>query len=114
MRNFLRQSFRVERIRFLLLALALGACGCSGPSEADRHNRRLVDAILTAITMKNVHWLDDDAVLAESGLAAGELSEEDYEELVSIIELARQGDWQTAEKTGYEFRLTHPFVRDGQ
>jgi hypothetical protein len=101
-------------VRFLLLALALVAGGCSGPSEADRHNRRLVDAILTAITMKNVHWLDDDLVLAESGLAAGELSEEDYEELLSIIELARNGDWQAAEKTGYEFRLTHPFVRDGE
>lgn len=114
MRNFLEQGLRVYCVGCLLLALALAACGCSGPSEADRHNRRLVDAILTAITMKNVNWLDDDAALAESGLAAGELAEEDYEELLAIIDLAREGNWQAAEKTGYEFRQAHPYVRAGE
>ena len=94
--------------------LALLVHGCSAPTEVDRDNRRLVDAILTAITMKNSNWLDDDAKLAEERHLAGQLTDSDYEELASVIEIARSGDWKTAEQEGYEFRARRPFVREGQ
>jgi hypothetical protein len=102
------------RLGGLLFALALTFQGCSGPTEVDRDNRRLVDAILTAITMKNTNWLDDDAELAEQRNLAGQLTDSDYEQLASVIEIARSGDWKTAEQEGYEFRKRRPFVREGQ
>jgi hypothetical protein len=97
-----------------LFALTFLLPGCSAPTEVDRDNRRLVDAILTAITMKNSSWLEDDAELAEQRNLAGKLSDSDYEQLASVIEIARAGDWKTAEQQGYEFRKQRPFVREGQ
>jgi hypothetical protein len=98
----------------IALLLGLLATGCSAPSEVDRDNRRLLDAILTAITMKNSIWLEDDARLAETRHSAGQLADADYAPLVSIIEKARLGDWQAAENLGYQFRKERPFVREGE
>jgi hypothetical protein len=95
---------------FTLTSLLLG---CSAPTQAERDNRRLVDAIVTAITMKNTIWLEDDAELAEKRHLAGHLTDKEYEELTVIIEKARSGDWQSAENKGYEFRKAHPFVKEG-
>jgi hypothetical protein len=96
-----------------ILAASLLAAGCSAPTEAERDNRRLVDAILTAITMKNTNWLDDDAKLAEQRHLDGHLTDDEYEQLSSVIEIAKAGDWQAAEKEGYEFRKQHPYVKEG-
>ena len=101
------------RLEWLLLALLLMASGCSAPIEVDRDNRRLVDAILTAITMKNATWLEDDAKLAGHRHRDGQLADDEYEQLVAVIETAQAGDWQAAEKQGYEFRKQHPFVKEG-
>ncbi len=103
-----------DQSRALVFAILLCAAGCSLPSEVDRDNRRLVDAILTAITMKNVNWLEDDAALAEKRHEAGHFTDDEYAQLQSIIETARSGDWTSAEKQGYEFRKRHPFVREGE
>ena len=98
----------------LPFALTLLLSGCSAPTEVDRDNRRLLDAILTAITMKNTSWLEDDAELARQRHGAGQLTDWEYKQLVSMIEKGRSGDWNTAEKLGYEFRKAHPFVKPGQ
>src|SRR5258708_38572249 len=88
--------------------------GCSAPTEVDRDNRRLVDAILTAITMKNANWLEDDAQLAEKRHLDGQLADADYDRLLAIIEKGRSGDWKSPEQQGYEFRKPRPFVKEGQ
>jgi hypothetical protein len=98
----------------ILIALAAISAGCSGPTEVDRDNRRLVDAVLTAITMKNANWLEDDAKLADQRNLAGQLCDDDYEELSAVIEIARAGDWKTAEREGYAFRKRRPFVSEGR
>ncbi len=98
----------------LLFALAPLAAGCSSPTENDRDNRRLLDAILTAITMKNAHWLEEDAALTDRRHEAGQLLDAEYEQLVAIIEKGKAGDWRRAEELGYEFRKGHPFVKEGQ
>jgi hypothetical protein len=107
-----RQKYRFSCLFLFMLALLLPAC--SAPTEVDRDNRRLVDAILTAITMKNTNWLDDDAELAKQRNLAGQLSDSDYEQLAAVIEIARSGDWKTAEREGYEFRKRRPFVQEGR
>ena len=109
-----RTKYHIRGLVALALAAPLAAWGCSPPSEIDRDNRRLVDAILTAITMQNENWLEDDAQLAEERHSAGQLTEAEFEELQSILEIARSGDWQAAEKAGYAFRKKHPFVREGE
>ena len=45
---------------------------------------------------------------------AGQLTDSDYEELAAVIEIARSGDWKTAEQECYEFRQRRPFVREGR
>ena len=109
-------SSRRQRARWpfrLVWSLALLTAGCAGPTQADRDNRRLVDAILTAITMKNLTWLEEDAQLATTQHQTGHLTDDEYEHLLSIIGRARSGDWLGAEKQNYKFRKDHPFVREG-
>ncbi|HLJ10835.1 MAG TPA: hypothetical protein VKU82_06585 [Planctomycetaceae bacterium] len=107
-------SGRRSRWGLCVLGLALAVWGCSEPTQIERDNRRLLDALLTAITMKNSHWLEDHAALAEKRREAGHLTEWEYVQLSSIIEKGRSGDWQAAEKKAYEFRKEHPFVKEGQ
>jgi hypothetical protein len=98
----------------LILIVAVLAGGCSGPTKTDRDNRRVVDALLTSITMKNATWLEDAAALAEKRYEAGQLADWEHERLSAIVATARSGQWRAAERMGYEFRAERPFVRDGQ
>jgi len=95
-------------------ALALVACGCRGPTQEDRYNRRALDAILTAITMKSTDLLEESARRAKERFDEGHLTDQEYQGMEAIIDKARSGDWSGAEKDGYEFRKKHPFLKDGQ
>ncbi len=99
---------------FCGIALALVAAGCSAPTEAERDNRRLVDALLTAITMKNAEWLDEASQLTDERHRDGHLTDDEFDELNAVIETAKSGKWSDAEKQGYEFRQKHPFVAEGK
>jgi hypothetical protein len=98
----------------VLLGCALLASSCGGPTGVERDNRRALDAILTAITIKNARLLEDDARRAKARYDAGHFRAEQYQALEAIIEKARAGDWSGAEADGYVFRKRHPFVKDGQ
>src|SRR6266404_7477166 len=93
----------------VLLGSALLASGCRGPTEVERDNRRVLDAILTAITIKNHRLLEDDARRARARFDAGQLSADDYQAMEAIITKARAGKWSDAETAGYAFRRLHPF-----
>ena len=97
-----------------VLGIALALSGCSEPTQVERDNRRLLDALLTAITVKNSGWLEDHAALADKRREAGHLTEWEYAQLASIIEKGRSGDWQAAEQKAYDFRKEHPFVKEGR
>jgi hypothetical protein len=97
------------------LILALLASGCRrAPTDVERDNRRVLDAILTAITIKSTRLLEDNAKRARARHEAGQLTNEEYEGLEAIIHKARHGDWSGAEEDGYEFRKHHPFVQEGR
>jgi hypothetical protein len=98
----------------ILFGLAVLASGCRGPTPQDRENRRALDAILTAITMKNARLLEDSATRVKARHDAGHLTDAEYEGMEAIISKARGGDWSGAENDGYEFRKKHPFVKEGQ
>jgi hypothetical protein len=91
---------------------AMVLAGCSGePSERELKNRRELEALLTAVSLKNKKELDRDARRIEERRASGELSEAPYRALQAIIEKARAGDWGAAEEQAYRFREASPFFR---
>jgi hypothetical protein len=105
---------KTTRLSGFLLGLVLLAPGCGGPTQEARENRRELDAILTAITIRNSRLLEDDAGRIKARRDAGQLTDEEYRGMEAVINKARAGDWAGAERDGYEFRNKHPFVREGQ
>jgi hypothetical protein len=103
----------IERGRSLAVAgliLILILAGCSGePSGRERENRRELEALLTAVSLRNKSELERDAARIEARHASGELSDAPYRTLRAILEKARAGDWSAAEKQAYEFRDASPF-----
>ena len=100
-----------RRGRSLLLAgLILVLAGCSGePSGRELRNRREVEALLTAISLRSRTELDKDARRIEARHASGELSDVPFRTLQEIIKQAQAGDWAAAEKQSYAFRENSPF-----
>jgi hypothetical protein len=106
-----RAGARLARVP-LVAALALALAGCSGePSERELKNRRELEALLTAVSLKDRKELDRDARRIDGRHASGELSDAPHRALREIVEKARAGDWAGAEKQAYEFRDASPFFR---
>ena len=76
--------------------------GCGEPSVRELKNRRELEALLTAISLKNQKELDKDIQRIEERHASGELSDESYKDLQEIVKKAQGGDWGGAEKQAYE------------
>lgn len=98
----------------IVVTLAMLAASCRQPSAKDRDNSRLVECVLTAITLRNARLLEDDAKWAAERHESGQLADDDYREIEAIINQARKGDWLAAEEDGYRFRERRPFVRYGR
>ncbi len=103
---------RVRGLRTVwLLAIAVGLtlAGCGEPSEREYKNRRELEALLTAITLRNKNELDRDMRRIEERHDAGELSDASHKDLQEIIQKAQAGDWGEAEKEAYLLRESKPF-----
>ena len=114
LRNCGRLSPRDISSRFsklMLIAVGLVASGCGKPSETTRDNRRLMDAILTAVTIRDSKELSNDQKLLNVRRDAGKLSKKAYSILRDAISQAEAGEWATAEKQLYEFRKQTPFPK---
>jgi hypothetical protein len=85
--------------------------GCGEPSVHELENRRELEALLTAISLKNQKELERDIKRIEDRRAAGKLSDGSYKELNEIIKKAQGGDWAGAEKRAYEMRESNPFFQ---
>jgi hypothetical protein len=93
----------------LLVSLLLLLAGCGEPSVRELKNRRELEALLTAISLKNQKELNKDIGRIEERHASGELSDESYHDLQAIATKAQAGDWRGAEKEAYEMRESKPF-----
>jgi hypothetical protein len=91
----------------VLLALA----GCGEPSLRELENRRELEALLTAISLKNKKELDRDIKRIDDRHASGELSDDSYKDLQEIVKKAQAGDWTGAEKQAYELRESKPYFK---
>lgn len=103
---------RIASCRGAVLALALVA-GCGPPTPEERDNQRVVESILTAITLRNSRLLDEGARLARQRRDGGYLTDDEYRSLEAIVDKARRADWIGAEEDGYRFREQSAFVRPG-
>ena len=101
--------------RSLVFALAFaalaGVCGCGQPTEDARQNRRLTDALLTAVTTKNVKELAKSKSLIDKRRADGLLSEAHHKKLAALHAQAKSGQWAEAEDGLYKFRESEPFPK---
>src|SRR5262249_16484879 len=95
----------------LLIGFLLATSGCGGPSEREYKNRRELEALLTAVSLRNKKELEKDARRTDDRHACGELSDGFHHDLQEIIAKARAGDWGSAEKGAYEFREQNPFFK---
>ena len=95
----------------LLLGLGLTAAGCGEPSEREYKNRRELEALLTAVTLRNPKYVEKNARRIDDRHASGELSDASHKVLMDIVAKARAGDWSHAEQQAYEFREQNPFFR---
>jgi hypothetical protein len=95
----------------LLIGLGLMLSGCGEPSQRELKNRGELEALLTAVSLKNSKELEKDAKRIDDRHHAGELSDSSFQSLNEIIGKARSGDWAEAEKKAYHFREQHPFFK---
>jgi hypothetical protein len=102
-----RQSPRAGRL-ILATAVLLGGCG---PSPDAVQNRRELEALLTAVSLKDAQELERDAGRIAARREAGGLSDAGYADLRAIIDQARLGDWPGAERRAYDLRSRRPYFR---
>lgn len=86
-----------QRISWLLFA-AVFVAGCGGPPQVSRSNQKLISALRTAASARQVPWLDECAKQVEEGKAAGTITAEEAAAFDEIISLARRGEWKAAEE----------------
>ena len=103
------RSGRVIRAMTASLGFGMVMMGCGGPTELTRDNRRLMDAVLTAVTIRSRDELSKDKTWLETKHDDGELSETTFTAIIQLIEKAEAGDWVTAERELYLFRRRNPF-----
>ena len=83
-----RPYFQPCKFTFLFtFCLTVVSAGCGQISDESRQNRRVVDAVLTAVTLKNAKELDKDAALLDKRLADGLLEERHHKAVKAIIEM---------------------------
>jgi hypothetical protein len=91
--------------------MPLSLLGCGEPSIREYKNRRELEALLTAVSLRNVAELAKDARRIIARHDSGELSDTHYRDLMRIVERARAGSWAEAESLAYDFRQSHPFFK---
>jgi hypothetical protein len=87
-------------------ALALLASGCGAPQIGhDRQVFHTVDALYTAVQLRDASLLDQDAASLTALHQSGQLPEAAHRDLEAIIAEARRGAWEPARRRLRDFML---------
>ena len=79
-----------------LIAFILQNTGCTRRPEPPR-NLELFASLRTAVSARNIEWLDMNKEVIRQRYEEGEMSETTYTMLTDIIAKAREGKWAEAE-----------------
>jgi hypothetical protein len=77
--------------------------GCGRP-QASPQNLHLISSLRTAASTRNPELLEQNATLIEQRREAGEVGDAEYRTFQKILELARDGDWESAERETIAFQ----------
>jgi len=77
--------------------------GCGYP-DVQTVNMELITSLRTACSAKDLTWLDANVKKIDGQKAAGEMSDEEHAVFMTIVEQARGGDWEGAERACLKFQ----------
>ena len=77
--------------------------GCARPQASSLDNQRLIGSLRTAISARNAQWLEESAKVLEERRTAGKVADAEYEEFQAIIAMAKEGQWEAAEREVIKF-----------
>jgi hypothetical protein len=81
----------------VLLALAVGGCGGPPQIGGDERSFKAVDALYTAVSLRELKLVDQCEAELKGLHAAGSLGEDAAEALQSIIDEGKGGAWEDAQ-----------------
>ncbi len=93
----------------LVAVLVTGGCGYPAAQPV---NLELITSLRTACSAKEPRWLDANLEKIEARRARGEMSDEEHQTFMAIIEQARGGDWEGAERACLEFQKAQGPTRE--
>ncbi len=96
---------------FATATFALLVAGC-GPPQAAPQNQRLIASLRTAISAQNSEWLEKNAEVLEKRRAAGQVSDVVLQTFQTIIDKARAGQWEEAEREVMAFQKAQRPTRE--
>jgi hypothetical protein len=82
-------------LALLVVAFVLQGCGSTQFSASNRH---ILSALQTAVSAKNTEWLDGVAKQVDEQRTKGAMSDAEFKALDSIIQSAKAGQWDAAQK----------------
>lgn len=112
--SWTRRHRRGPRVLACSIAFVLGtvlAAGCGGP-QAGAENVELISALRTAASARNPQWLEAAGKVIDERRAAGQISDPAYAAFQAIIEKARAGQWQEAERDAVAFQKAQRPTRE--
>lgn len=92
------QSAGLRPALFAALTAALFCGGCGRAPQFPAKDQRLLESLRTAVSAHKPDWLEANAKQIDTAHQHGEISDEGYEALHSIVAEARAGDWKAADK----------------
>jgi hypothetical protein len=89
---------RVAFVAFTSSLLLVGSAGCVGPAQigADRETFKTVDALYTAVGLRDPEKVDQCAMKLKSLRDSGKVPEAAYKSLEAIVAQAKDGKWEPA------------------
>jgi len=88
-----------KRYRLLVLLAGIGlAVGCGRTPQLQPGNRKLLEALRTAVSAKNSQWLASTSKAVEEKRAKNEISDVEFQALHGVIQKANASDWKGAQK----------------
>lgn len=88
----------------VMVALAVGLCGCTKYPQVAFENLEYVAALRTACSAKNAEWLAKAKAEIEKQHAAGAMGDEEYAAYGEIVAVAEAGGWEDAEAECVRFQ----------